>query len=99
MAAFGKLQIDITQRTVFLIRVGECNVLKTDIGLHGIRIPVCRILCGYFGNRLNPRQRLTIDNLEVLERSQLSKGGREQSAQYQGKDETCYGQFARTHQP
>ena len=74
MATLGKLQIDITQRTVFLIRVGKCHVLETDIGLHGIRIPVCRILCRYFGNRLNLRQRLTIDNPEMLERSQFGKG-------------------------
>ena len=99
MAALGKLQTDITQSTVLLVRIGKCHVLETDIGLHGIRIPVCRILCRYFGNRLNLRQRLTIDDSEMLERSQLGKRGREQSAQYQGKNETCHGEFARTHQP
>ena len=65
-------------------------MLETNIRLCRIRFLVRRVLCLYLCDGLYFCQRLTIDDSEMLECSQLSKGGREQSAQYQGKDKTSY---------
>ena len=74
-------------------------MLETNVRLCRIRFLVRCILCLYLCNGLYLCQRLPIDDSEMLECSQFSKGRREQSAQNQGKDKTCHNQFARTHQP
>ena len=77
MTSFRKLKTYIFQRIVFLVWIGKCNMLETNIRLCRIRFLVSSFLCLYLCNGLHFCQRLTIDDSEMLECSQLSKGGRE----------------------
>ena len=90
MASSRKLKTNIFQRIVFLVGIGECNMLETNFRLCRIRFLVHCFLCLYLCNGLYLCQRLPIDDSEMLECCQLSKRGREQSTQYQGKNKMGY---------